>query len=164
MVTTWMAALDIGAKRRQEWLYDICQMARDSIKNNARETFVDAWHPIAYGMPTDAAAFFINSPAFAVGRRANRFDDEPGPEPAAPDNLHVVAEYPSRDLLMSGWMLGERVIAGRAAVIEASVDKGHLVLLGFRSEHRGQTHGTYKLLFNAILLGASERASAGQFR
>jgi len=77
-------------------------MARDSIKNNARETFVDAWHPIAYGMPTDAAAFFINSPAFAVGRRANRFDDESGPEPAAPDILHVVAEYPSRDLLMSG--------------------------------------------------------------
>jgi len=94
-----MAALDIGAKRRQEWLYDIYQMARDSIKNSARETFVDAWHPIAYGMPTDAAAcFFINSPAFAVGRRANK----PGPEPAAPDNLHVVAEYTSRDLLISG--------------------------------------------------------------
>ena len=87
MVTTSMAALDIGAKRRQEWLYDICQMARDSIKNNARETVVDPSHPIAYGMPTDAAAFFINSPAFAVGRRANRFDDEPGPEPATPDNL-----------------------------------------------------------------------------
>jgi len=139
-------------------------MARDSIKNNARETVVDPSHPIAYGMPTDAAAFFINGPAFAVGRRANRFDDGPGPEPAAPDNLHVVAEYPSRDLLISGWMLGERVIAGRAAVIEASVDKGHLVLLGFRSEHRGQTHGTYKLLFNAILLGALERAPAGQFR
>jgi len=134
-------------------------MARDSIKNNARETVVDPSHPIAYGMPTDAAAFFINGPAFAVGRRANRFDDEPGPgpEPAAPDNLHVVAEYPSRDLLISGWMLGERVIAGRAAVIEASVDKGHLVLLGFRSEHRGQTHAPYKLLFNAILLGVGTR-------
>jgi hypothetical protein len=52
-------------------------------------------------------------------------------------------------------MLGERIIAGRAAVIEASVDKGHLVLLGFRSEHRGRTFATYKLLFNAILLGAT---------
>ena len=49
------------------------------------------------------------------------------------------------------------VIAGRAAALEANVDKGHLVLLGFRSEHRGQTHGTYKLLFNAILLGGEAR-------
>jgi hypothetical protein len=40
MVTTSMAALDVGAKRRQEWLYDIYQMARDAIRNNARETFI----------------------------------------------------------------------------------------------------------------------------
>ena len=105
---------------------------------------VDPTNPVAYGMPPDAAAFFINSPAFAVDR---------------PGNIRIVAEYPGRDVLMSGWMLGERVLSGRAAVIETSIDKGRLVLLGFRSEHRGQTHGTYKLLFNSILLGASERAS-----
>ncbi|HEV2983823.1 MAG TPA: M14 metallopeptidase family protein, partial [Vicinamibacterales bacterium] len=48
MVTTSMAALDIGAKRRQEWLYDSYQMARDAIRNNARETFVipaNQWDP-----------------------------------------------------------------------------------------------------------------------
>jgi glutamine amidotransferase-like uncharacterized protein len=86
-------------------------------------------------MPSDAAAFFINSPAFAVERR---------------DNIHVVAEYPERDLLLSGWLLGERVLSGRAAVVEADVERGHVVLLGFRTQHRGQPHGTYKLLFNAI--------------
>jgi hypothetical protein len=117
---------------------------------------VDPSHPVAYGMPPDAAAFFVNSPAFAIGRRASQFGDEPGAEPAAPENIHIVAKYPTGNLLMSGWMLGERVLAGRAAVLEASVEKGHLVLLGLRSEHRGQTHGTYKLLFNAILLGGSE--------
>jgi hypothetical protein len=106
-------------------------------------------------MPADAAAFFINSPAFAVGRRPNRFDDEPSAEPPSPPNIHIVAKYPTANVLMSGWMLGERVLAGRAAVIDAVVDKGHLVLLGFRSEHRGQTHGTYKLLFNSLLLGGA---------
>jgi zinc carboxypeptidase len=114
---------------------------------------VDPTHPVAYGMPGEAAAFFINSPAFAVGRRANQFEEVPGAEPAVPENIHLVARYPDSNLLMSGWMLGERILARRAAVIEASVDKGHIVLLGFRSEHRGQTHGTYKLLFNSILLG-----------
>src|SRR5689334_14818749 len=40
MLTTSMAALHIGATRRQEWLYDIYQMGRDAIRANARETFV----------------------------------------------------------------------------------------------------------------------------
>jgi hypothetical protein len=98
---------------------------------------VDPSHPVAYGMPADAAAFFINSPAFEVNPNAA--------------GTRVVAEYPNRDVLMSGWMLGERTIAGRAAVVEVSIDKGRVILLGFRTQHRGQSHGTYKLLFNSIL-------------
>jgi hypothetical protein len=100
---------------------------------------VDPSSPIAYGMPREAAAFFINSPAFDVQPR---------------DGIDVVARYPPSNLLLSGWLLGERYLAGRAAVVHARVGAGHVVLLGFRTEHRGQPHGTFKLLFNAILLGA----------
>jgi hypothetical protein len=102
---------------------------------------VDPSSPVAYGMPPDASAFFVNSPAFAV---------------TASPTLRIVAEYPDRDLLMSGWMLGEKTIAGRAAVVDATVGQGHLVLLGFRSQHRGQMHGAYKLLFNSILLARQD--------
>jgi len=35
------------------------------------------------------------------------------------------------------------------------IDRGRVVLLGFQAEHRGQSHGTYKLLFNSILLATS---------
>ena len=115
---------------------------------------VDPSQPIAYGMPPEAAAFFINSPAFSMERRHLGA----GGNAAAPASgeLHVVAKYPAGNLLMSGWMLGERIIAGRAAVVEAHVEKGRVVLLGFRSGHRGQTHGTYKLLFNSVLRGGME--------
>jgi len=35
------------------------------------------------------------------------------------------------------------------------VGRGQVVLLGFRVQHRGQSHATFKFLFNALYLGAS---------
>ncbi len=102
---------------------------------------VDPSAPPAYGMPSEAAAFLIHSPAFSL--------DSPGAGT-------VVARYPVRDLLMSGWLLGEPVIAGRAAVVQAPLGKGQVVLLGFDVEHRGQAQGTFKLLFNSLLNSSLE--------
>ncbi len=123
---------------------------------------VDPSHPVAFGMPSEAAAFFIHSPAFAVGRGRTRGEDESGAQPPRPEGISIVAQYPEKDFLMSGWVLGDRVIANRAAVVEASVEKGRVVLLGFRTQHRGQPHGTFKLLFNAIYLAGSEKAPLGK--
>jgi hypothetical protein len=64
----------------------------------------------------------------------------------------VLASYPTdpRDILMSGWIRGEERLARRAAAVAMTYGKGKLVLLGFRAQHRAQTHGTFPFLFNAI--------------
>ncbi|HVS15146.1 MAG TPA: M14 family metallopeptidase [Thermoanaerobaculia bacterium] len=116
---------------------------------------VDPAHPLAWGMQADATGFFARSPAFEVGRSASRSERQRGVEPAPPEDVTVVARWASDDLLRSGWVLGPEVIHGKAAVIEARYGDGRVVLLGLRSQHRGQPHGTFKLLFNAILRGGA---------
>jgi hypothetical protein len=122
---------------------------------------VDTSNPIAWGMPGQVAAFFARSPVFDVGRPRGRFGDARAADPAPPAGIHIVGTYPAKDVLMSGWLMGERHLHDKAAVIEAAVDKGRVVLLGFRVQHRGQPHATFKLLFNSIYLGASEKAALG---
>jgi hypothetical protein len=112
---------------------------------------VDNTNPVAWGMPQEVAAFFTHGPVFEVASRV-RDGQKPDEDPA----ITIVASYPGSDVLMSGWLLGERYLHRRAAVLEARVNKGRVVLLGFRAQHRAQPHGTFKLLFNSIYLSSSE--------
>ena len=52
-------------------------------------------------------------------------------------------------------------MAGRAAVVSVDMNPGRVVLFGLRPQHRGQTHATFPLLFNALYLSAAEN---GRFR
>jgi len=113
---------------------------------------IDNRQPVAWGMPGEVAAFFSNSPAFQVGYTGRGARQPTG-------EVVVAGTYATRDLLMSGWLLGESHLAGRAAVVTATVERGRAVLLGFRVQHRAQPHATFKLLFNALYMGASEPAS-----
>jgi hypothetical protein len=101
---------------------------------------VDNTSPIGYGMPDEAAAMFYRSLAYSTWL-----------PPTQDWKRTVVAAYPEDNILLRGWILGEDVIARRAAVVDVKYKKGHIVLVGFRCQHRAQTHGTYKFLFNALL-------------
>ena len=101
---------------------------------------VDNTLPIGYGMPEEAAAMFFRSVAYTTRL------------PSSADwDRQVVASYPDDNVLLRGWMLGEEHLARRAAVVDAGYLDGRVILIGFRTQHRGQTHGTYKFLFNALL-------------
>jgi hypothetical protein len=99
----------------------------------------DPCHPAAYGMPGDPFVFFWGGPAFEIIPSAGN------------DQYDVVVSYPERDVLRSGWLIGEDRLRGRAGMVVARRGGGRIVLVGFRPQHRGQTHGTYKLLFNSLL-------------
>jgi glutamine amidotransferase-like uncharacterized protein len=67
------------------------------------------------------------------------------------EQVEVISSYMDRDILQSGWLLGEPLIARKAAMVAVSHGEGRVVLIGFRPQHRAQTHGTFKLVFNALL-------------
>jgi hypothetical protein len=68
-----------------------------------------------------------------------------------------VARYASSNLLASGWLSGERVVAGKPILVEARHGKGRVVLFGFRPQFRAQSSGAFKLLLNAIYLSAAQK-------
>ena len=89
------------------------------------------------GMPERAAVFVDGSPVF--------------------DTLEgfkgtVIARYAdSGSPLLSGYLIGEKHLYGKAAAVEVDVDQGRVILLGFRPQWRDQSFGTFRVLFNAAL-------------
>jgi hypothetical protein len=109
---------------------------------------LDVTHPLAFGMPARTAAFFAYSAAYEM-TAPPATDGHAGPLAQQPA-IEILGRYPARDVLLSGWLEGEGVIAGRGAVLAARVGLGRAVLIGFRAQHRAQAHATFRLLFNAI--------------
>lgn len=103
---------------------------------------LDPLNPLTYGMPSETAGFFAFGGAYEVSGPAS----SNGPQPTA----RVIGRYAQKDVLMSGWLEGAPLIAGRGAVVEARVGAGRIVLFGIRPQHRAQAHATFRLLFNAI--------------
>jgi hypothetical protein len=92
--------------------------------------------PVTLGVPDSLKIYFANSAAFTVSAPAR-----------------ALATYPARPL-RSGYARFPERLEGKAALVEAPVGSGRVILFGFRPQFRGQTHGTFKLLFNAVLLAA----------
>jgi hypothetical protein len=101
---------------------------------------VDNKDPLTWGMGDTADLYSDGSPAFSVNAGAT--------------GVTTPVTYPTSDVLRSGWLLGENLIAGKTAVADVKFGDGHVAMLGISVQHRAESHGTYKLLFNSLLQGA----------
>jgi hypothetical protein len=64
----------------------------------------------------------------------------------------VILRYTDqRDLLVSGLLDGGAEIAQRPVVVDSPMDKGHVILFANNPMYRGETIGSYPLVFNAVL-------------
>jgi hypothetical protein len=98
---------------------------------------VDPAHPLGHGLGETVALWCEDSPAFAAstGRVVLRYD-EPSP-------------------LLSGFLQGGERLPGKAALVEAPLGRGRVVLFGFRPQYRAQSWSTYVPFLNAIYLSAA---------
>jgi hypothetical protein len=112
----------------------------------------DPSQPLAWGMPKEGVVFVENGPAFEEEGSREEGEEQPPPGPTGRPQPRVIARFPDREVLYSGWLLGEPKIARKAALVEAPFGKGRVVLFGFRPQFRGQPHATFKVFFNALLL------------
>ena len=139
-------AFDLPVKNVVKGLKDLEFFCGGSI---LRTQVKSAENPLVFGLPDEPAALFARSGAF---------ETEPGFDGS------VLLTYPKDESpLLSGYILHPEKIEGKIASLEVRQGKGRIVVTGFRPQWRGQTHGMYKLVFNALWVGGGQApASSGQ--
>jgi hypothetical protein len=96
-----------------------------------------AGDPLVFGVPDEIPLYFDQSTAFEATPQAT--------------DVRVILRYAKENPLESGWLLGPAKLEGKAALVRVKLGEGSVVLFGFPPQHRAQTHGTFRLLFNALL-------------
>ena len=109
------------------------------IPGSVMQITVDNKQKENWGLGNKADVYFSASPVFKL-------------LPGAISNGDVtpLAWYASDKTLRSGWAFGQSYLQDGVAAFVAKVGKGHLYVYGPEITFRGQTHGSYKMLFNPL--------------
>lgn len=97
-------------------------------------------HPLTLGLPKEIGVFFRGNPVFQTS--VPRFDMD----------RRVIASFPEKNILMSGYIEKEELLSNKSAMVCLKKGKGQFVIYGFNPQFRASTQGSFKLLFNALLL------------
>lgn len=104
--------------------------------SSVMRTTVDVAHPVMAGMPEQADVMTSSSPVFAP------MDGFQG---------SVIGKYAAdASPLRSGYLKGPQYMQGYASALDVSLGAGHVVLIAFQPQWRGQPTGTFRTVFNAL--------------
>lgn len=109
------------------------------IPGSVMQVAVDDKAEANWGMTPKADVYFTASPVFKLSAEA-----------IAHGKLIPLAWYPSDKTLRSGWAFGQIYLQNGIAAFQAKVGKGNLYVYGPEVTFRGQTHHTYKMVFNQL--------------
>ncbi|MCK5004304.1 MAG: hypothetical protein KAS21_04410 [Candidatus Aminicenantes bacterium] len=122
---------DISGKAKKSGLYCPGSFVKINLKKD---------HPLTIGMGDSCGIFFRGTALFSTS--IPNFDRD----------RRVIGKFPKDKILLSGYCEKEEVLENKSVFVWLKKNKGQLVLMGFNPQFRASTGGTYKLLFNSILL------------
>ena len=111
------------------------------IPGSVMQVAVNNDHKANWGMKPNADVYFSASPVFNLL-----------PNATATGEVTPLAWFATDKTLRSGWAFGQSYLQQAVAAFEAKVGKGKLLVYGPEITFRGQTHSTYKMLFNQLYL------------
>jgi len=97
-------------------------------------------HPLTLGLPSEIGVFYRGRPVFTTSL------------PMFDMDRRVIASFPEKNILLSGYAEKEERVGNKAAMIWLKKGKGQLILFSFGPQFRASTQVSYKLLFNSLLL------------
>lgn len=101
------------------------------------DTNVDTSNPLAAGLDARSMVWFEQSPAYTLTAGKS------------------ILTYDSDNALLSGWLLGGKLLNGKSALAEIPMGQGKAVLFAFRPQYRAQSYATYIPMMNALLLSSA---------
>lgn len=123
---------NVGDQLEKKGLYCAGSFVEINLKPN---------HKLTYGLGKTTGIFYRGKQVFKTS--IPNFDMD----------RRVIASFAEKDILLSGYLKGEKYLANTAAMVWIKKGKGQFILMAFSPIFRASTPASYKLLFNSILLG-----------
>lgn len=143
----------LAFERTAEWLAEVFGLPlTNALKGLPRSEFfapgalvtmeLQSESPYTWGLPAEAAAMVEGAVAFA-------------PRPTPVGMREVVARFPEKPRVLSGFLRGDEHLRRKAAMLAFTVGKGRVVLYSFAPHFRGQTANLFPLIYNAVWLSTA---------
>jgi len=146
--------VDYGLARGVDIIEPRQLRARGSV---VRASVRDRRSPITYGYADTLSVYFNQTPLFRVDTTTERGTERRRDSTVVTDlrrmRPRVVLRFHPRvdSLLVSGLLEGGGELAGRPAVLDVQVGRGHVILFALRPFWRWETQGSFALVLNALL-------------